>query len=408
MKISAPPKVSIKKGREWQILRGHPWLFSGAISQAPAKVEPGGIVDLVDTDGKFVARGYYNPLSDIAIRILTRDPGEDIDKQFLERLLRRAVELRVRALDLEQTNVYRVLNAEGDFLPGIIADRYSDVIVLQSHTAGGDRLLPELIPVLESELSPKAIILRNDALMRKREGLEREPPWVVYGEVDLDNPTLDVKENSLVFRVDPISGQKTGFFADQRDKRLAVKSYCQRLPAGSILANLFSYSGAFSVYATAGNPTLHTVNIDESTKAMEMARINLEMNNMSLSKHSFVESDVFKWLEEQVHNKRTFDFIIVDPPAFAKSRKDREKALKAYERLNRLAFQCCAAGGLLLTCSCSGMISLEDLQACLRSASADANRLAQILEVFKGSADHPINTAALETEYLKAILCRAV
>jgi 23S rRNA (cytosine1962-C5)-methyltransferase len=406
--VLAPPKVSIKKGREWQILRGHPWLFSGAISQVPSKIEPGDIVDLVDVDGRFVARGYYNAISDIAVRILTCNPNEPIDRKFIEDRLRRAIDLRAKALDFECTNVYRLINAEGDFLPGIIADRFADVVVLQSHTAGGDRLLPDLIAALKEELQPKVIILRNDALVRKREGLEQVPSQVMFGEAAFENSTIEVKENDLHFRVDPMSGQKTGFFADQRQKRLAVKGYCQRLPAGAILANLFSYTGAFSVYASVGNPHLKTINVDESGKALELARKNFEINALSLKNHSFVEADVFKWLEEQVRIKQTFDFIILDPPSFAKSQKDKEKALKAYERLNRLALQCCSSEAFLLTCSCSGIIGLDELQTCVRSASGDARRSAQILEVFKGSADHPVNAAALETEYLKVILCRVI
>src|SRR5271168_2968966 len=180
--MTALPKLSIKKGREWQLLRGHPWLFSGAISQAPNKLNPGDLVDLVDISGEFIARGYYNAASDIAVRVLTLNPSEEVDRNFLRLRLRDAMELRRLALNQDKTNVYRLINAEGDRLPGLIVDRLSDVMVVQSHTAGADRLLPDLIELLVEEAQPRAMILRNDAMVRKREGLEQEPPRVVHGD----------------------------------------------------------------------------------------------------------------------------------------------------------------------------------------------------------------------------------
>jgi 23S rRNA (cytosine1962-C5)-methyltransferase len=408
------PKISIKKGREWQLLRGHPWLFSGAISQAPSNVEPGDIVDLVDTNGRFVARGYFNPACDIAVRVLTTDADEQIDKAFIGRRVRQAMDLRERSIDLSQTNVYRLINAEGDFLPGIIADRFADVIVLQSHTAGGDRLLLDVIAVLAEQMNPKAIIVRNDAAVRKREELQQEPPRIAHGTWSLasnndgENTSLIVLENSLKFKVDPISGQKTGFFTDQRDKRAAVAKYCGMLPPDSVLANCFSYSGSFAVYAATGNLSLRSINVDESAKALDLAKENFEANGIAIANHEFVKADAFTWLEEQAKSGSKFPFVILDPPAFAKSHRDKAQALKAYTRLNRLGIDCCTPGALLLTCSCSGSVNLEDLESCLQTASGDASRHVQILEVFKHGADHPTNAAAPETQYLKVILCRVL
>jgi 23S rRNA (cytosine1962-C5)-methyltransferase len=404
----ALPKLSLKKGREWQLLRGHPWLFSGAISQAPNKVAPGDLVDLVDLQGKFVARGYYNPGSDIAVRVLTHDSDEQIDKSFLQRRVRDAIDLRKLAIDPEKTNVYRLINAEGDFLPGLVVDRFADVLVVQSHTAGGDHLLSDLLAVLGEELKPRAIILRNDALVRKREGLQQESPTVVHGDAASDFTNIEVRENGLVFIVDLFTGQKTGFFADQREKRCAIREYAERLAPDAVMANVFSYSAAFSIYALTGNPNLHTVNVDESSKALELARKNFAGNNLSPSNHSFVEAEAFKWLEDQAQNAHSFQFVILDPPAFAKSHNDKEKALRAYARLNYFGLSICAPGALLLTCSCSGAVNLDEFQACVRSAAADANRSVQIIQVFKNSADHPVNVAAPESEYLKVLLCRVL
>jgi 23S rRNA (cytosine1962-C5)-methyltransferase len=406
--MTALPKLSIKKGREWQLLRGHPWLFSGAISQVPNKLAPGDVVDLVDVEGKFVARGYYNSASDIAVRILTLDPAEEVGTNFLRQRLRDAIELRRLALDQSKTNVYRLINAEGDRLPGIVVDRFSDVLVVQSHTAGGDHLLPDLIGLLAEEVKPRAIILRNDAMVRKREGLQQEPPHIVHGDSTADYTNIEVCENGLVFTADLFSGQKTGFFADQREKRCAVRECCERLPPKSVMANIFSYSAAFSIYALKANSHLHTINVDESAKALDLARKNFAGNEIALTNQSFVEADAFKWLEEQIENSRAYQFVILDPPAFAKSHKDKDKAIKGYTRLNRLGLLSCAPGAFILTCSCSGAVNLEEFQTSVRNAAGEADRSVQILQVFKNSADHPVNLAAPETEYLKVLLCRVL
>jgi len=402
------PKLSLKKGREFQLRKGHPWLFSGAISQAPGKVVPGDIVDLVDYEGKFVARGYYNPASDIAVRVLTRQSRDQIDTKFLQQRVQDALRLRQVGFDTEATNVYRLINAEGDFLPGLIVDRFADVLVVQSHTAGADRLLLQFVDALIEVVNPKAIIVRNDAPVRKREGLEREIAKVMHGDQNADFASLPVRENGFVFMVDLVSGQKTGFFADQRDKRKAVREYCKRLAPNAVLANVFSYSAAFSVYAVADNSQLRTINIDESGTALELGKRNFAANNILQSGHEFVEMEAFDWLEKQVEEKRNFQFVILDPPAFAKSHKDKEKAFRAYARLNYLGILCCESGGLLMTCSCSGAVSLDDLQACVRAAAAQANRPVQVMEVFQNSVDHPVNLAAPESEYLKVIMCRVL
>jgi 23S rRNA (cytosine1962-C5)-methyltransferase len=409
------PKISIKKGREWQLRRGHPWLFSGGISQLPGKLSAGDVVDLIDIDGKFVARGYYNPACDIAVRLLTRNADEQIDAAFVERRVQQALDLRALAIDQSKTNVYRLINAEGDFLPGIIADRFAGIIVLQSHTAGGDRLLPDIIAALVKLAKPETIVVRNDAHVRLREGLKQEAPQVVHGKPAGESATSElvsfsvtVREHGLTFKVDPISGQKTGFFADQRDKRLSVGNYSRQLPPNAVLANCFCYSAAFSVYAAANNANLASINVDQSAGALELAGENFALNGIAADNHEFVQADVFAWLEEQASKKRTFQFLILDPPAFAKSHKDKSPALKAYTRLNQLGLKCCAPGALLMTCSCSGIVSLDDLQSCLQTAAAEVNRQVQILEVFKHGADHPLNIAAGETEYLKVLICRVL
>ncbi len=396
-------KISIKKGREWQLLRGHPWLFSGGISQTASKATAGALVDLVDINGKFVGRGYYNPNCDIAVRILTVDSEQSIDIDFFVERIKAAAELRQRTLDTNSTNVYRLINAEGDFLPGYIVDYYAGNLVVQSHTAGGDCLLPDFLTALESVLKPQAIILRNDATARKREGLTLEQARIVSGAPSRE---VSVRENNLLYSVDLMYGQKTGFFSDQRDKRKLLGDYASRLPEGAVVANCFCYSGGFSVAMSAQNSNIRTVNVDESQKALALAERNLKANNMEMHNHEMVCADAFKWLESQRDQNNTFDLVILDPPAFAKAKKEREGALKGYSRLNQLGIQCVKSGGLLLTCSCSGTISLEEFRETLHEAAARHGRNLQLLEVFQNGCDHPVLLSAPETAYLKVLLCR--
>lgn len=403
--MAALPKLSIRKGREYQVSRGHPWLFSGAISQAPGKIAPGALVDLVDIDGRFVARGYYNPGCDIAVRILSRDKEETVDQDFLKKRLADACALRREALDWEATNAFRLVNAEGDFLPGFIVDYYDGIYVVQSHTAGADLLMEDFLSALHAVLAPRAVVLRNDAGVRVREGLPLSEPVVVSGSVPDE---LIVKENNLSFVVDVVSGQKTGFFTDQREKRANLANYCRTLPAEAVVANIFSYTGAFGVYAALANSWIATVNVDSSERALAAARRNYELNNVPLDAHQFVEADAFQWLSEQEANGKQFDVVILDPPAFAKGHKEKAKAQKAYVRTTSAGINLTRSGGLLVVCSCTGAVSLAEFEDCLREAAAARGRDLQILETFRNSLDHPVNVTTPESFYLKVLFCRVL
>lgn len=401
------PKVSVRKGREWQIIHGHPWLFSGAISQAPApgKVNPGALVDLVDTDGRFVARGYYNPVCDIAVRILSRDKEECIDKAFLRNRIQDAYQLRRNAIDLEETNAFRLIHAEGDFLPGFIVDYYAGMAVVQSHTAGADNLMPQFLAALDEVVAPQVVVVRNDAAVRIREGLELSEPVLHKGTTE---GTVIVKENGVTFAVDVMGGQKTGFFTDQREKRENLATYCRRLPPDAVLANVFSYSGAFGVYAALANPGLRTVNIDSSAQALQLARRNYELNSIALEGHQFIEVDAFDWLTECEQQSRQYDVVVLDPPAFAKGHKEKAKALKAYTRMDALGISITKPGGLLMVCSCTGAVSLHEFEECLREAAGAKGRAVQILETFRNSIDHPVSVSTPESFYLKVLVCRVL
>jgi len=392
------PTASLKPHKEESLLGGHLWIFSGALQQPPHWIEPGGLVDVKSSTGQFVARGYYNPRTDIAIRILTRDIEEAIDTGFLRRRIRSAVELR-QVFDLNETNAYRLINSEGDGLPGLIVDRYAEVLVAQIHTAGMERLRPLIIDALMEETGSRGLLLRNDSQSRHREGLEVEEPQVAAGGV----PTqVAVRENEVLFLIDPWQGQKTGFFLDQRDKRQALRKYVQ---AKRVL-NCFSYTGGFSVYAALTSDKTHVTSVDISESAIEEARQHFILNGIDPNQHRFLIADVFDYLEQALREEVQFDVVVLDPPAFAKTQGARSQALKAYRRLNMLAMQVLRPGGILLTCSCSGVIGMDDLLGVVSQSAQRLQRKVQLLETFTQSVDHPINIAMPETGYLKAVFCR--
>ena len=392
------PTASLKPHREESLQGGHLWIFSGALQQPPHWIEPGGLVDVKSSTGQFVARGYYNPRTDIAIRLLTRKIEQAIDEDFLRKRIRSAVDLR-KVFDPNKTNTYRLINSEGDGLPGLIVDRFAEILVVQMHTAGIERLRSRLIDALMEETDTRGILLRNDSQSRRREGLELEEPQVVTGGV----PTqVTVRENNVLFLVDPWQGQKTGFFLDQRDKREALRKYTQ---AKRVL-NCFSYSGSFSVYAALTSEKTRVTSVDISAPAIESARQNFILNGLDPNHHQFLVADVFDYLQQAQGAGEQFDVVVLDPPAFAKTQSARAQALKAYRRLNTLGMQVLRPGGILITCSCSGVIGMNDLLVALSQSAQRLQRTVQLLETFSYGVDHPLNLAMPETAYLKVVFCR--
>ena len=391
------PTASLKPRKEESLQNGHLWIFSGALQQQPHWIEPGGLVDVKSATGQFVARGYYNPRTDIAIRILTRKQEEEIGEDFFEQRVRQAVALR-QVFSPEITNAFRLINAEGDGLPGLVVDRYAEVLVAQIHTLGMERLRPRLIEALMNCTGTHGILLRNDGQARQREGMEVEEPAVIAGAV----PTqITIRENNVLFTVDPWEGQKTGFFLDQRDKREALRKYVKD---GQVL-NCFSYTGGFSVYAALSH-SRQVVNVDISAPAIEGARQHFVLNGLDPSQHEFHIANVFEYLEEARQAGKQFDVVVLDPPAFAKTQSARNQALNAYRRLNSLGMQVLRPGGILLTCSCSGAVGMDDLLGILAQDSQRLGRSVQLLESFTHGVDHPIHLAMPETAYLKAVFCR--
>ncbi len=391
------PTISLKPHREGPLLAGHLWVFSGAIHQLSRPAEAGDLVDVRTAEGAYIGRGYYHPQTDIAVRLLTRRP-EEIDSAFLRRTIHRAAALR-EAFDRNYTNAFRLINAEGDHLPGVIVDYYAGYLVVQISTAGMERLREPFLQALIEEVQPRGILLRNDTSARTREGLPRTPPEIVYGEVP---EVIAIREHSLRFQVHPWLGQKTGFFLDQRDKRWALQKYT---PHRRVL-NCFSYTGAFSVYAAVTSPETRVTSIDVSTPALDTAQANFTLNNLDPAQHTFVAEDVFAFLEAAAARDELYDVVILDPPAFAKTQAARSQALRAYRRLNTQGIQVLAPDGVLLSCSCSSAIGQDDLLGAIEQSAQRLGRTVQVLEIFGHGFDHPINLAMPETAYLKAIFCR--
>jgi 23S rRNA (cytosine1962-C5)-methyltransferase len=394
------PSASLKPHREKNLLAGHLWVFSGSLQQPPYWVESGGLLDVKSSTGQFVGRGYYNPQTDIAIRILTRDAVDIIDEQFIRRRVRHALARRkVFELDDAYTNAYRVVNAEGDMLPGLIVDRYGDVFVIQVHTAGMESLCPLVIAALTQETNAKGILLRNDSQARRREGLPLEAPRVVFGEV----PNLvQVIENGIQILVDVWYGQKTGLFLDQRDKRKALKQYTK----GQRVLNCFSYTGGFSLNAALSKVPARVTSVDISEAAIEAARQNFELNGIDTAQHEFIVADAFEYLEAARIRGEVFDVVILDPPAFAKSQRAKEQALKAYQNLNSLGIQVLKPGGILLTCSCSNILSMDELKEIVGATALRLHRPVNVLDTYTHGIDHPVHGSMPETAYLKAVIYR--
>jgi 23S rRNA (cytosine1962-C5)-methyltransferase len=395
------PIVRLKPGRQRPLLAGHPWVFSGALQDVPTSIQAGDVVDLMAAGGDFAARGYINPRNSLAFRVLTYDPDEHIDQAFFEGRIRSAQQVRA-GLAAQGTNAYRLVHAEGDFLPGLIVDRFDRWLVAQVHTAGMERQREHVIAALLRVMAPEGILLRSDIGVRRREGLEVGTAEVVWGNVP---EMLTIEEAGVRYLVDPYHGQKTGFFLDQRDKRARVR---ERAAQASSLLNLFSYSGAFALAGLAANPRLRTVNVDASKAALELARQNYALNGHDPAEHDFVSEDVVSFLRAQEQRGGRFDIVVVDPPAYAKTMEAKPRALYGYETLNSLAASVVAPGGYLLTCSCSGVVDMPEFEAVVHGGLLHARRHAQVLGSFTVSLDHPTLLGFPEDRYLKALLLRVL
>lgn len=393
----ATATLILKAGREKPLLQRHPWVFSGAIARISGSPAPGDVVDVADTNGRFLARATFNPHSQIQARILTWEETS-IDDAFWQQRLAQAIHNRTRLQLPPATTAYRLVYAESDGLPGLIVDRYGDYLVMQCLTVGSERRKEQLARLVAELLQPAGIWERSDADARLKEGLPRHS-GLLWGAPPPEE--LIIQENGRLFGVNLVEGHKTGFYLDQRDNRTLV---CQpHFVAGKEILNLFAYTGSFSVYAAAHGAAPIT-NVDTSVSALTQAERNLALNGLEQREDTYLLGDAFQVLRHYRDNGRQFDLIILDPPKFAHSQRDVERAARGYKDLNWLALRLLRPGGLLATFSCSGLISADLFQKILFSAALDARRPAQILYHLNQAPDHPISLTFPESAYLKGLM----
>jgi 23S rRNA (cytosine1962-C5)-methyltransferase len=389
------PQIFLKKGREAPLLRGHPWIFSGAIEKSEGDTERAGITDVFDHHKRWIARGVCSPKSQIRVRVLTWK-DDAIDDDFFRRRISQALTLRENYLSAT-TNAYRLVNGEGDLLPGLIVDRYGGFLVCQFFTDGIDALKGTIVKCLCEVIAPQGIFEKSEGRVRAEEGLE-PAVGVLAGEVPPE--VISIEENSFKFVIDVRQGQKTGFFLDQRDNR----GFLSSITKGQRLLNCFSYSGAFSVYAYGGGAE-EVVSLDSSRSALELARQNLELNGLPADEQTLVKADAFSYLKQATS---TFDIVVLDPPSLAHKRSDVTAAAGGYKFLNLHAFRIIKPGGLLLTFSCSQHLSLDLFQKVIFGAAVDAQRKVTIIKRLGASIDHPVSLHHPEGEYLKGLLLRVL
>jgi 23S rRNA (cytosine1962-C5)-methyltransferase len=385
-------KIVLKSGKEQSVRRFHPWIFSGAIKKMNGNPEEGDLVDVFDNKDTFLAVGHYQP-SSIAVRILSFEQvNPDID--FFREKIRRAVSYRksLGIIDNPQINVFRLIHAEGDELPGLIVDYYNGVAVIQMHSIGFYRIRKEIAAILVELLKDKIVAVydKSETTIPHMSGITAVNEFL-YGTSD---PVI-VTENGYKFKIDWTTGQKTGFFIDQRENRKLLESFT----GGKSVLNMFGYTGAFSVYAMKNAELVHTV--DSSFPAIEMANENIILNYGNDPRHESFQVDAFDYLN---HIRNQYDVIILDPPAFAKHHNVLANALQGYKRLNMKAIEQIKPGGVIFTFSCSQVVTKENFRKSVFAAAANTGRSVRIIHQISQPPDHPVNIYHPESEYLKGLV----
>jgi 23S rRNA (cytosine1962-C5)-methyltransferase len=387
----------LKPGRERSLLRCHPWIFSGAIAHINGNPASGETVDLLSADGNFLARAAYSPSSQIRARVWTFDSSQKVDEEFFRSRIKAAINSRNIWHFASESDSFRLIYAESDDLPGLIVDRYADMLVLQSLTAGSEYWKGVITDVLLEQTGQKLIFERSDADVRELEGLDvRVGP--LHGV--FTNFPITITENGLKFIVNPETGHKTGFYLDQRLNRHLVRS----LANGRNVLDCFCYTGGFSVNALAGGAQ-SVLSVDSSSDALMKCRENIALNSFPAEHHATLEGDVFLILRKFRDEGRSFDMIILDPPKFAPTAAQAEKAARGYKDINLLAFKLLQPGGILVTFSCSGGIDASFFQKIIASAALDAGVEAQIVQYLSQAPDHPVSLNFPEGAYLKGLVC---
>ncbi|MCE7938054.1 23S rRNA (cytosine(1962)-C(5))-methyltransferase RlmI [bacterium] len=405
------PQVRLKHGRDKAARNRHPWVFSGAIERIEGEPAPGAAVDVVTSRGDFIARGLFNPASQIAVRLHAWDPSEHLDDAYWRRALACAIAARCDPGGDDPwlpTGGRRLVNAESDGLPGLVVDAYGEWVVLQALTLGIDvrkaAIVAALVDVLAAAgRAPAGIYERSDVDVRAKEALA-PTVGVRYGEAPPDRVVIDEPgpaDQALRFEVDVRAGHKTGFYLDQRLNRRRVAAWCR----GRTVLNVFSYTGGFAVQALAAGAR-RVVNVDTSEAVLDGARRNLEANGLACEPADLVEADGFSHLRRCRALGESFDAVILDPPKLAASAGQVERAARAYKDANRVALQILRPGGILATFSCSGRVSADLFQKIVFAAAVDAGRDPQIVARLGQPPDHPVRLGFPEGEYLTGLICR--
>lgn len=395
--MSGTAHIILKSGKDQSLMRYHPWVFSGAIKKTKGSFEEGDVVKVYNNKDQFLGLGHYQP-GTIAVRILSF-VDRPVDPSFWREKFRQAVDLREKLglTDSRQTNVYRLINAEGDGLPGLVVDYYNGTAVMQAHSVGM-YLLRETFAELLREIMGKrlqSVYNKSAATLPHKAEVERQDGYLLGV-----SPEQTIKENGLSFRVNWSEGQKTGFYIDQRENRRLVQSYAR----DADVLNLFGYTGGFSVYAAAGG-SRSVVSLDSSRLASEMAEENMKLNFDDQIPHEVITRDAFDYLRE---GDRQFDLVVVDPPAFAKHYNVLPNAIQGYKKLNRLAIEKTRPGGVIFTFSCSQVMSRENFRKMAFTASANTGRQVRILGQMSQPPDHPVSIYHPEGEYLKGLVLQVL
>jgi len=391
-------EVVLKKGKEKAVLHRHPWVFSGAIERVKGKPENGDVVKLIDAKGAFMAYGFYNDQSRVALRLLEWDETAEINEQWFRERVAAAVESRNNILIDGVTNTCRLIFSESDYLPGLIVDKYANHLAVQVLTSGIEKMMPCIIDELQRLLKPESIFDKSDASSRGHEGLQTSNV-VLSGNHPPEH--VEVIENGIRYNINIAEGQKSGFYCDQRDNRNILAAHTK----DKKVLDCFSYTGGFTLNSLQQGAASVT-SVDSSQLAIDTLKENILLNKFDTGKLTAITSDVNKQLRKFREDGETFDIVVLDPPKYAPSRSALDKASRAYKDLNRLGMLLLNKGGLLATFSCSGAMDMETFKQVLAWAALDAGKQVQFIYQFCQPEDHPVRSSFPEGEYLKGLLCR--
>ncbi len=394
------PQIVLKPKRALPFFGRHPWVFAGAIAHVERSPQPGDVVDLLSNKKEFIAKGLFNPNSNIRVRLYSWNQEEKLENVFWQEKIEKAIQSRLLSIDKNDKQIARrLVSSEADGLSGLTVDMYGKFVLIQLTSLAISKRLDDFLVVIKKMIKPEGIWLRTEKGIKDQEGLELSDGLISGNEPETP---LFITENGIQFGIDVKQGQKTGFYLDQRTNREAISKYVKNHD----VLDLFCYTGGFSLACAKLGNAKSVTGIDSSENAIQMAKSNALLNGVTTAK--FKANEVFKELEQLKEENKKFDTIILDPPKMTRHRAGLNKAMKGYYKLNEMAVDLLKPHGILLTCSCSGLVSVEKMQEMLSSVAANTNRNIQILEQRNAAPDHPVSVHCLENQYLKCFICRVV